>query len=84
VIRGDVTMQTGADISVTMDGNGREDVKAVVNLPIVADELGIKLFAAQVKSDGFVYNTTLQEDVGGTTSKLMVLRPFGSRLMSLI
>ena len=65
VIRGDVTMQTGADISVTMDGNGREDVKAVVNLPIVADELGIKLFAAQVKSDGFVYNTTLQEDVGG-------------------
>ena len=59
VIRGDVTMQTGADISVTMDGNGREDVKAVVNLPIVADELGIKLFGAQIKSDGFVYNLSL-------------------------
>ena len=69
VIRGRVTMETGADISVTMDGNGREDVKAVVNLPIIADELGVKLFGAQIKSDGFVYNTTLKEDVGGDDIK---------------
>jgi iron complex outermembrane receptor protein len=45
---------------VTLDENGREDVKGVVNVPIVEDKLGVKLFGAQVKSDGFVYNTTLE------------------------
>jgi iron complex outermembrane receptor protein len=65
IIRGDVTMEWGGDFIVTLDENGREDVKGVVNVPIVEDKLGIKLFGAQVKSDGFVYNTTLEEDVGG-------------------
>jgi len=65
IIRGDVTMEWGGDFIVTLDENGREDVKGVVNVPIVEDKLGIKLFGAQIKSDGFVYNTTLEEDVGG-------------------
>lgn len=65
VIRGDVTMEWGGDFSIALDENGREDVKAVVNVPIIEDTLGIKLFAAQIKSDGFVRNTTLNQDVGG-------------------
>ena len=65
IIRGDVTMEWGGDFIVTLDEHGREDVKGVVNVPIVEDKLGIKLFGAQIKSDGFVYNTTLEEDVGG-------------------
>lgn len=65
VIRGDVTMEWGADVSATFDQNGREDFKAVVNVPIIDDQLGIKLFAAQIKSDGFTKNTTINKDVGG-------------------
>ena len=65
IIRGDVTMEWGGDLIVTLDEHGREDIKGVVNVPIVDDKFGVKLFGAQVKSDGFVYNTTLEEDVGG-------------------
>ncbi|MFK8021989.1 MAG: TonB-dependent receptor [Pseudomonadales bacterium] len=65
IIRGEVTQEWGGDFSVTLDEFGREDVKAVVNVPIIEDQLGVKLFAAQIKSDGFVYNTTLNQDVGG-------------------
>ena len=62
IIRGDVTMEWGGDFIVTLDEHGREDIKGVVNVPIVDDKFGVKLFGAQVKSDGFVYNTTLEED----------------------
>lgn len=65
VIRGDVTMEAGADVNVTFDNNGREDIKAVVNLPVISDQLGVKLFGAQIKSDGFTKNTTIDRDVGG-------------------
>lgn len=65
IIRGDVTMEWGADVSATFDENGREDLKAVVNVPIIEDQLGVKLFGAQIKSDGFVKNVTLNQDVGG-------------------
>jgi len=65
IIRGDVTMAWGGDFSITTDEYGREDLKAVVNVPVVDDKFGVKLFGAQVKSDGYVYNTTLKEDVGG-------------------
>lgn len=65
VIRGPVTMELGADIDITADTNGREDIKAVVNLPVIDEQLGVKLFGASIQSDGFVKNTTLGTDVGG-------------------
>ena len=65
IIRGEVTMEWGGDFSVAVDEHGREDVKGVLNVPLIEDQLGIKLFGAQIKSDGWVYNTTLNEDVGG-------------------
>ena len=37
VIRGRVTMEAGADVSMAVDGNGRQDIKAVVNLPVIED-----------------------------------------------
>lgn len=64
IIRGDVTMEWGGDVSLTVDEYGREDVKAVVNVPLIEDKLGVKLFGAQIKNDGWVYNRTLQRDVG--------------------
>jgi iron complex outermembrane recepter protein len=65
VIRGDVTMDWGLDASITMGEDGREDYKAVVNVPVIDDKLGLKLFANSINSDGYVRNTTLNEDVGG-------------------
>lgn len=65
VIRGDVTMEVGADINVVAGNHGREDIKAVVNFPIIEDKLGVKLFGASIQSDGYVKNTTLDKDVGG-------------------
>ena len=40
-------------------------MKAVVQLPLVKDKLGLKLFGASIQHDGHVYNTTLQRHVGG-------------------
>ncbi len=65
VIRGAVTMEFDADLDLTLDNNGREDIKAVVNVPLLGDQLGVKLFGASIQSDGFVRNTTLGDDVGG-------------------
>ena len=65
VIRGDVTMEWGADFNVTFGEDGREDVKAVVNVPLIEDTLGVKFFGASIQSDGFTRNTTLRDDVGG-------------------
>jgi len=65
VIRGAVTMEFDADLDLTLDNNGREDIKAVVNVPLIGDQLGVKLFGASIQSDGFVRNTTLGDDVGG-------------------
>ena len=66
VIRTPVSMsEFGADLSFTGGQYGRQDVKAVVQLPLVENKLGLKLFGASIKHDGHVYNTTLQRDVGG-------------------
>ena len=59
VIRGDVTMEWGADLNLTVGDDGREDIKAVVNVPVIEDQLGVKLFGASIQSDGFTRNTTL-------------------------
>jgi iron complex outermembrane receptor protein len=65
IIRGDVTMKWGGEGSVTLGDDGREDIKGVVNVPIVEDQLGVKLFANQIKSDGWIENTTIGEDAWG-------------------
>ncbi len=64
VIRGTVTKEWGADISATAGENGRQDVKAVVNMPL-GETAGLKVFAANIESDGYIYNRTLRRDVGG-------------------
>ena len=64
VIRGAVTKEWGADISATVAEHGREDIKAVVNMPL-GENAGIKFFGASIQSDGFINNSTLDRDVGG-------------------
>lgn len=65
VVRTDPTLDWGIDASVTLGSEGREDYKAVVNAPLIDDKLGVKLFASSLNSDGWIYNTTRKEDVGG-------------------
>ena len=70
VIRTPVSLnEMGADLSVTVGDFGRQDIKAVVQLPIIEDKLGIKLFAAQIEHDGHVYNTYLDTHAGGDDKK---------------
>ena len=64
IIRGSVTKEWGADISATLGDHGREDFKAVVNVPL-GETAGVKLFGASIQSDGFIKNRTLNDDVGG-------------------
>ncbi|MEH6570080.1 MAG: TonB-dependent receptor [Halioglobus sp.] len=65
IIRGDVTMEWGGDFSVALGDDGREDLKGVLNVPLIEDKLGVKLFANQIKSDGWIKNTTVNEDALG-------------------
>ena len=65
IIRTPVTMEYGADISMTIGDFGRQDFKAVINVPIIEDKMGLKIFGASIQSDGHVYNSTLKRDVGG-------------------
>ncbi|MDE0745264.1 MAG: TonB-dependent receptor, partial [SAR202 cluster bacterium] len=66
VIRTPVSLnEMGADLSLTAGSFGRQDVTGVVQIPIIEDTLGLKLFAAKIEHDGHVRNTTRGEDVGG-------------------
>ncbi len=66
VIRTPVSLnQRSVDLSLTAGNYGRQDVNGVVQIPIIEDTLGLKLFAAKVEHDGHVRNTTRNEDVGG-------------------
>lgn len=65
VIRGAVTMEWGGDASITLGDDGREDYKGVLNVPLIEDKLGVKLFANSINSDGWVKNTTIGDDAFG-------------------
>ena len=66
IIRTPVSLnEMGADLSITVGDFGRQDIKAVVQLPIIEDTLGVKLFAASIQHDGHVYNTYSNKAAGG-------------------
>ncbi|MBT5006680.1 MAG: TonB-dependent receptor [Halieaceae bacterium] len=65
IIRGDITMEWGVDASLALGTDGREEVKAVVNVPLIDDTLGMKVMVSSVQSDGYFENVTLDKDVGG-------------------
>ncbi len=71
IIRGDVTMDWGGDFSATLGDDGREDFKGVLNMPVVKDKLGLKLFGASIKSDGWIKNTTIDEDAWGDDKQIL-------------
>jgi iron complex outermembrane receptor protein len=70
IIRTPVSLnEMGADLSVTIGDFGRQDIKAVIQIPIIEDTLGLKVFAASIEHDGHVYNTYLNKPAGGDDKK---------------
>lgn len=65
VISSKPTMEWGAKVGVTLGSEGREDYKLVANAPIIEDKLGVKLYGSSLNSDGYIKNTTINEDAGG-------------------
>jgi len=66
VIRTPVSLdEFGVDVSVTLGDFGRQDLKTVVQVPIIEDQLGVKVFAASIEHDGHVYNSYLDKMAGG-------------------
>ena len=70
VIRTPVSLnEFGVDASLTLGDFGRQDLKTVVQVPIIEDQLGVKIFAASIEHDGHVYNTFLDTPAGGDDKK---------------
>ncbi|GIS06283.1 MAG: hypothetical protein CM15mP109_10390 [Candidatus Dadabacteria bacterium] len=66
VIRTPVSLnEMGADLSLTVGDFGRQDVKAVAQLPIIEDKLGLKVFAENFSMMVMFIIQLLKTDVGG-------------------
>ena len=64
IFRTTPTKELGGKIQATAGDFGRQDIRGLVNLPMTGKG-GAKLWAAKLKSDGYVRNTTFGDDVGG-------------------
>ena len=66
IIRTPVSLtEISVDASLTVGDFGRQDLKTVIQVPIIEDKLGVKIFAANIEHDGHVYNTYLDRHAGG-------------------
>ncbi|MEH6588749.1 MAG: TonB-dependent receptor [Halioglobus sp.] len=65
IITSEPTMEWGGKIGVTLGSEGREDYKVIANAPLIKDKLGLKVFGASLNNDGYITNTTIDEDAGG-------------------
>ena len=66
IIRTPVSLtEVSVDASLTVGDFGRQDIKTVIQVPIIEDKLGVKIFAANIEHDGHVYNTYLDRHAGG-------------------
>ncbi|MEZ5502287.1 MAG: TonB-dependent receptor [Halioglobus sp.] len=64
VFRTTPTREFGGKVQATAGDYGRQDIRGLLNLPMT-DNGGVKLWAAKLKSDGYIRNTTFGDDVGG-------------------
>ena len=62
VVRSRSTGELGARLKLTAGKWGQQEVRAVVNAPIMEDALAAKLFFTSVQSDGYIRNTFLGRD----------------------
>jgi iron complex outermembrane receptor protein len=64
VIRSTPTREFGGKVQGTLGEDGRQDIRGLLNLPLT-EKGGVKLWAAKLQDDGYIKNTTFNDDVGG-------------------
>jgi iron complex outermembrane receptor protein len=64
IIRTAPTKEFGGKVQGTLGEDGRQDIRGLLNLPLT-EKGGIKLFASKLESDGYIKNTTYNDDAGG-------------------
>ncbi len=62
VVRSRPTGELGARLKYTVGKWGQRELRAVVNAPVIEDSLAAKVYYSTIESDGYVYNSNLQED----------------------
>jgi len=62
------TKELGGKVQGTLGDFGRQDARGLLNLPMTGNG-GIKLWASSLKNDGYIENTTIDDDVGGQNYK---------------
>ena len=62
VVRSRPTGELGAKLKFTAGKWGQQELRAIVNAPIIEDTLSAKVFFTSIQSDGFIRNTHLGRD----------------------
>ena len=62
VVRSRPTGELGARLKYTGGKWGQQELRAVVNAPVIADQLAAKAFFTSIQSDGYIRNTYLGRD----------------------
>ncbi|MBO7007091.1 MAG: TonB-dependent receptor plug domain-containing protein, partial [Pseudomonadales bacterium] len=65
-IRSRPTGELGGRFKVTLGEDGQEELRAVINTPVIEDKLAAKFFATSIKDDGFMDNVTIGGNTGET------------------
>ncbi|MDE0988115.1 MAG: TonB-dependent receptor [Pseudomonadales bacterium] len=64
VIRSRPTGEYGARMKATVGSDGQQELRAVVNLPLIDDKLAAKIFATSIGDDGYYRNITTGDKSG--------------------
>jgi iron complex outermembrane receptor protein len=64
VIRSRPTGEYGARMKATVGSDGQQELRAVVNLPLIDDKLAAKIFATSIGDDGYYRNITTGDNSG--------------------
>jgi iron complex outermembrane receptor protein len=63
IFRTSPTGEWGGKLQGTIGEDGRQDVRGLLNMPLTENG-GIKLFGSSLNSDGYIKNTTYNDDAG--------------------
>ena len=62
VIRSRPTGEVGGKFKVTLGNDGQEELRGVLNFPLIEDRLAAKIFVTSLEDDGYLENITLGID----------------------
>ena len=77
VVRSAPTGELGGELRLGVGSWDLRDFKGLVNFPIIKDKLAAKLYAIDTSDDGWLHNTTIDEDTARTD-----IRNYGFSLLA--